>query len=184
MMRKVALAALLLAAPAAAQDVAPSMAPSPGAAEAAAPRPHRAVGITTDLAVEAAQAANHYCATLPKNYRITTLVTDAASVPIVLITQDNGAQITQRIAMGKSQLVAKYKIKSIDAMDRAKTDKAFEAEVAANPLIAVARRGGLPIMLDGQQVGTISVSGTDGHDDECAQVGLDKIKDRLKLIGG
>ena len=41
---------------------------SPSAAEAGAPRPHRAVGITTDLAVEAAMAANKYCAAMPKNY--------------------------------------------------------------------------------------------------------------------
>jgi uncharacterized protein GlcG (DUF336 family) len=34
-----------------------------------------------------------------------------------------------------------------------------------------------------QLVGTINVSGTpDGHDDECALAGLDKIKGKLKLI--
>ena len=55
--------------------------------------------------------------------------------------------------------------------------------LAANPLIVAARPGGNPIMLDGQLVGTISVSGTpDGHDDECALAGLDKIKSKLKLI--
>jgi len=58
-MKKFTLAAtaLVLAAPAFAQEIAPTMAPSPSLAEATAPRPHRAAGITTDLAVEAAKDA-------------------------------------------------------------------------------------------------------------------------------
>ena len=174
-------AALLAAAPAIAQDLSPTMAPPP--ADTAGPRPHRSVGITSDLAVEAAVAANAHCAALPKNYRVTTLVTDAAAVPIALVSYDNGAQITQRIAFGKANLVVKYKMKSSDAVERVKTDTAFKAELAANPLIAAARPGGLPIMMGDQLVGSISVSGTpDGHDDECAQAGLDTIKGKLKLI--
>ena len=182
-------AALMLLAPVAmvpvamAQAIAPTMAPSPSAAEARAPRPHRAVGITTDLAVKAAMAAIDHCAALPKHYRITALVTDSAAVPIALITASNGAQVTQRIAMGKSQLVVKYKMRSTDAVAKAKADPAFAAELAANPLIVAARPGGNPITMNGQFVGTISVSGTpDGHDDECALAGLDTIKGNLKLI--
>jgi uncharacterized protein GlcG (DUF336 family) len=50
-------------------------------------------------------------------------------------------------------------------------------------LIVAARPGGNPILMGDQLVGTISVSGTpDGHDDECAMAGLDKIKGKLKLI--
>ena len=182
-MKKILLgfALLALTVPASGQDLSPTMAPPP--ADITGPRPHRAVGITTALAVEAAMAANDYCAKLPKNYRVTTLVTDSAAVPIALISNDNGAQITQRIAFGKSNLVVKYKMRSSDAVERVKTDAAFKAELAANPLIVAARPGGNPIMLDGQLVGTISVSGTpDGHDDECAMAGLDKIKSKLKLI--
>lgn len=176
-------ASILLAAPAFAQDVAPTMAPSPSPAEVSAPRPHRAVGITTDLAVEAAMASNAHCAALPKNYRVTTLVTDAHAVPIALISYDNAAAVTQRIAMGKAQLVVKYKMRSTDAVQKVKTDKAMADEIAANPLIVAARPGGNPILMNGQLVGTIDVSGTpDGHDDECALAGLDVIKGKLKLI--
>ena len=184
-MKKILLAsaALMLALPAFAQEIAPTMAPSPSGAEASAPRPHRAAGIITEQAVEAAMAANAYCAALPKNYHVTTLVTDSMAVPIALISYDNAAQVTQRIAMGKAQLVVKYKMRSTDAVARAKTDPAFVAELAANPLIVAARPGGNPIMMGGQLVGTINVSGTpDGHDDECALAGLAKIKDQLKLI--
>ena len=182
-MKKVLLACagLVLALPALAQDLSPTMAPPP--ATTTGPRPHRAVGITTDLAVEAAMAAISYCAALPKNYRTTALVTDSMAVPIALISYDNGAQITQRIAFGKANLVVKYKMRSNDAVERAKTDTAFAAELAADPLIKEARPGGNPILMDGQLVGTIEISGTpDGHDDECALAGLAKIKDRLKLI--
>ena len=182
-MKKILLgfAVLALTVPAFGQDLSPTMAPPP--ADITGPRPHRAVGITTDLAVEAAMAANEYCAKLPKNYRVTTLVTDSTAVPIALISSDNGAQITQRIAMGKAQLVVKYKMRSSDAVERVKTDVAFKAELAANPLIVAARPGGNPILMGDQLVGTINVSGTpDGHDDECALAGLDKIKSKLKLI--
>ena len=182
-MKKISLAfaGLLLAVPALAQDLAPSMAPPP--AVTTGPRPHRAVGLTTDLAVEAAMAANAYCAAMPKHYATTALVTDSAAVPIALISYDNGAQITQRIAMGKAQTVVKYKIGSSEVVKRAAADAAFKAELAADPLIVAARPGGLPILMNGMLVGTINISGTpDGHDDECAQAGLDKIKGRLKLI--
>jgi uncharacterized protein GlcG (DUF336 family) len=182
-MKKILLAsaALMLAAPALAQDLSPTMAPPP--ADTSGPRPHRAVGITTDQAVHAAMTANEYCAKLPKNYHVTTLVTDSAAVPIALISYDNGAQITQRIAFGKANLVVKYKMKSSDAVKRTQTDAAFKSELAANPLIMAARPGGLPIMVGDQLVGSINVSGTpDGHDDECAQAGLDTIKDKLTLI--
>ncbi len=104
-------------------------------------------------------------------------------MPIALVTGDNGAAITQRIAMGKAQLVVKYKMASIDAVNKAKTDTAFAAELAANPLIVAARPGGLPIMIGPDLVGTINVSGTpDGHDDDCAKAGLDKIASRLKTF--
>lgn len=176
-------AACLLAAPAFAQEIAPSMGPSPSVAEQTAPRPHRAAGITTALAVEAALASNAYCAAMPKHYRVTTLVTDATGFPIALISDDNAAAITQRIAMGKAQLVVKYHITSTAGVAKAKADPAFAAELAANPLIAVARPGGNPILMGDQFVGTITVSGTpDGHDDDCALAGLAKIKDRLALI--
>lgn len=162
----------------------PTMAPSPSSAETGAkPRPPRAVGITSALAVEAAQTAVEACAALPKNYRVTALVTDSAAVPIALVTGDNGAAITQRIAMGKAQLVVKYKMASSDAVKKAKSDPAFVKELAANPLIVAARPGGLPIMLGGKLVGSIDVSGTpDGHDDECAKAGLDKVRSRLKTF--
>ncbi len=149
----------------------------------ARPRPDRAKGITYDLAVEAAQTAVAACAAMPKNYRVTALVTDSAAVPIALVTGDNGAAITQRIAMGKAQLVVKYKTSSSDAVAKAKTDPAFVAELAANPLIVAARPGGLPILIGSDLVGTISVSGTpDGHDDDCAKAGLDKIAGKLKTF--
>ena len=164
---------------------APTIAPAPTADEMKLPRPPRAAGIITDLAVEAAMAANAYCAAMPKNYHVTTLVTDSAAVPIALISYDNGAAaVTQRIAMTKAQLVVKYKMTSGDAVAKAATDAAFKAELAANPLIIAARPGGNPIMMGDQLVGTIAVSGAPGgdKDDECAMAGLAKIKDKLKLI--
>ena len=41
----------------------------------------------------------------------------------------------------------------------------------------------MPIMMGGELVGIIAVSGTpDGDEDECVRAGMAKIKDRLTLI--
>jgi uncharacterized protein GlcG (DUF336 family) len=187
-MKKLLIAAGLFAATAAAAQTMstplPTMAASPSPAEVSAqPRPPRAPGITYDLAVEAAQAAVAACAAMPKNYRTTALVTDSVGVPIALVSGDNAAAITQRIAMGKAQLVVKYRMASSDAVTKARTDKAFADELAANPMIVAARPGGLPIMMGSSFVGSIEISGTpDGHDDDCAKAGLAKIQDRLKTF--
>jgi len=115
-MKKMWLAAtaMLIAAPAVAQapaaNPAPTIAPAPSPDEMKLPRPARARGIPTALAIEAAQAANANC--LSTTYKTTTLVADSAGVPIVVISNDGAAAITQRIAMTKAQAVLKYKMSS------------------------------------------------------------------------
>ena len=175
------IAALLSVGPVLADtNPAPTITPPPTPDELKQPRPPRARGINTELAIEAAVAANAACAA--NNYKTTALITDSAGVPIVLISNDGAAAITQRIAMSKAQATLKYGISSGEVAAKAAADTAFAAEVKANPLIGTARRGALPIKAGSEQIGTFAVSGAPGgdKDEACALAGLAKIQSRIK----
>jgi uncharacterized protein GlcG (DUF336 family) len=182
-MKKFLLAAssLLIAMPAFAQmNPAPTIAPAPTADEMKLPRPPRAHGIPTALAVEGAVEANRVC--IGNTYKTTALITDSAGVPIVVISNDGAAAVTQRIAMSKVQAVLKYKMTSGEVAAKAAADPAFKAEIAANPLIDTARQGAVPIMAGSELVGVFAVSGAPGGDKDevCVRAGLAKIQDRVK----
>jgi uncharacterized protein GlcG (DUF336 family) len=183
-MRKLVLAgvSLAFAMPAMAQPMnpAPTIAPPPTADEMKLPRPARAHGIPTALAIEAAVEANRVC--LGNTYKTTAMITDSAGVPIVVISNDGAAAITQRIAMSKVQAVMKYHMTSGEVAAKAKADPAFAAEVKANPLIETARQGAVPIMAGGRMVGVFAVSGAPGGDKDevCVRAGLAKIQNRIQ----
>jgi len=158
----------------------PTMALPPSAEEARAPRAPRALGIPTALAIEAAQTAIATC--LLTNFKVTALVVDAAGVPITMISGDGAAAITQRIAMGKAQTVIKYKMTSGAAAAKASADSSFMAQLAADPQVGPPRQGAIPIVVGGQMIGAIAVSGAPGgdRDEPCALAGSARIQNRLK----
>ena len=104
--------ALVVAGPAIAQ----SILPPPSAEEGRAPRPPRARGIPTALAVEAAQTAIAMCAS--QGLKVTALVIDSEGIPIALISGDGAAAITQRIASGKATTALKMRMTSGEAGER------------------------------------------------------------------
>jgi len=160
-------AALLVAGPALAQTILPN----PSNDEARAPRPDRARGIPTALAIEAAETAN---ATCRKNGNITTtIVVDSQNVPIVLVSDDGAKAITQRIAAGKAAIALKTKGAS---------GAAAKGDPAAIAGLGPARPGGFPILAGSDVVGAIAVSGspTGQADEVCAKAALARIQDRVK----
>jgi len=184
-MKKLLLAsvALMLAVPvvqAQPANPAPTIAPAPTPEEMKQPRPARAHGIPTALAIEAAVEANNVC--LGNTYKTTSMIADSAGVPIVIISNDGAAAITQRIAMTKIQAAMKYNMTSGEVAAKANADAAFKAEIAANPLIETARQGAIPIMAGANRVGFFSVSGAPGGDKDevCARAGLAKIQSRVQ----
>ena len=185
-MKKILLAvtSLALAMPAmqvmAQVNPAPTIAPAPTPEEFKLPRPPRAKGISTALAIEAAQAANASCQA--STYKTTALITDSAGVPIVVISNDGAAAITHRRALPTAQAVLKSKLSSGEVLAKLGTDAALAAEIKANPLIETARPGAYPIMAGSEMVGIISVSGAPGGDKDevCSKAGIAKIQDRVK----
>ena len=172
MIKKTLLAAavLLTAAPALAQ--APAAAPP-------APPPPRARGPALNLAVEMAMAAIANCAST--NYNTTALVTDSAGVTVAMLSSEKAAARTQMIAGTKIAIVMKYKVPSLDIVERVKTDAALDAAIKADPAIGAARGGAIPIMVGGTMIGAIAVSGAPGGDKDavCSQAGIDKVQSRL-----
>lgn len=167
--------ALLIATPAIAQTILPA----PSAEEGRAPRPPRARGISTALAVEAAESAIATCTA--QGLKVTALVIDSEAVPIALVSGDGAAAITQRIASGKATTALKMKMTSGEAVERAKTDQAFLAQLMADPAMGTPRQGGVPIMAGSDIVGAIAVSGapSGAQDEPCAKAGLAKVQDRI-----
>lgn len=172
-MKKILIAAAILAAtPVLAQPI-PTILPNPTQAEGTAPRPERGRGIPTALAIEAATAANDTCKT---NGNITTtVVVDSEGTPIVVISNDGARAITQRIAQGKAMIALKTKGASDPAI-------AGKVDAAITGPLGVARPGGFPLMAGADVVGAIAVSGApSGQADEvCARAALAKIQARIK----
>lgn len=152
---------------------------SPTVEEQRAPRTPRARGIPTALAVEADQAAIATCAA--QGLKVTALTIDSEGVPIALISGDGAATVTQRIASGKAEVALKMKMTSGEAVERAKTDQAFMAQLMGDPAMGMPRKGGVPIIAGGEVIGAIAVSGAPSgdQDEPCAKAGLAKIQDRL-----
>jgi uncharacterized protein GlcG (DUF336 family) len=170
-MKKILIAAAVLAAtPVLAQPII-TMQPNPTQAEGTAPRPKRERGIPTALAVEAAMLSNSTCQT--NGTLVTTIVVDSVGEPIAMISNDGAATITQRIAMGKAQYSITTKLPSIEGSKAA-------PDVVAK--LGPARPGGVPIMVGNDLVGAIAASGspTGQADEVCVRAGLAKIQDRLK----
>lgn len=154
--------------------------PNPTAAEASAPRPPRARGISADLAIEAAQTAIARCR--DDGFKVTVLVVDSDAVPIAMISGDGAAAITQRIAMGKAVISVRTKMSSGEAAAKAKADSAFNTMLSSDASLGVARPGGVVIQVGNDIVGALAVSGTPSgdKDESCARAGLAKIESRLK----
>ena len=170
-MKKILIAAAVLAtAPAFAQPIV-TIQSNPTAAEASAPRPARARGIPTALAIEAAQISNATC--LTNGTKVTTVVVDSVGEPIVIISGDGAATITQRIAQGKAMIALKTKGPSADG---AKADPAIMAS------LGVPRPGGQPLMAGTEVIGAIAASGSPSGaaDDVCVKAAIAKIQDRIK----
>lgn len=143
------------------------------------PSPPRAKGTAAALAVEAAQSALADC--MSKTYKVAALAVDSAGVPVAMMSQDGAAARTQDIAKSKIATVMKYKVASGVIVERAKTDTALADALKADPAIGQARQGAVPIMVKGEMIGAMAVSGTPGgdKDEACVMTGLAKVQARL-----
>lgn len=147
---------------------------TPSNEAAQAPRPVRDKGPALAPALIAAQTAVEACAA--RGYQVTAVVVDSAGLPVVLLSGNGAAAITQSIAMGKAVSSLRNGKPSGALAAEARTNQELAARLAADPQQGPQRPGGLPIMAGSAVIGAIAVSGApDGNwDADCAQAGLNK----------
>lgn len=152
----------------------------PDDTESALPRPNRARGVPVALAVQAAQSTLSTCEAAGSS-DVTVVIVDSQGVPTIMLSAANSATIAQRMAMGKAYTALKTQMPSAEAMEKAKTDPAFAARMAADPLVGTLRAGGIPIKVGNDVIGAIGVSGgkSTKQVEICARTALDGIRPQL-----
>lgn len=150
-----------------------------GAAFAQSPASAPAVSPSTDLALEAVQAAMATCNAM--GFKVAAGVFDAAVHPVALLTANGAMPISPDAATRKAFVTLYTKQSSGAAAERVKGDRVFERELTATGK-ALPVKGALPILVGGEVIGAISVAGAPRPgdiDEQCARAGLDKIASRL-----
>ena len=159
--RLVAVAALLLAVPARAQD--------------------GLIGyksLSPDLALELARAALGACR--GRGFQVTVAVVDRFGVTQVVLRDRFAGPHTVPTATGKAWTAVSFRTATGELA--AQTQAGAQSGIRALPGV-VAVGGGLTIEAGGSTVGGVGVSGAPGGeaDEACASAGIDAVKDRLEF---
>lgn len=141
--------------------------------------------LTYEIALEAAQAAIATCKAAGNH--ISVSVMNSSGMELVLIHDQLGSIHGAYSAHAKAYTVLSYSYSSHETTTSQITDRitkspAAVARIAGIPGLLLAA-GGVLIKFGDETVGAIGVGGSSGGikvgDEECAQAGIDKIKDRL-----
>ena len=143
------------------------------------PPPAPARGPALELALEAARSAVENCTA--RQQKVSVSVVDSAGVLKALLAAD-GAH-ARGVASSTSKALTALAFNSATAAlgEKAKTDPALAARIAANPAFN-ARGGGVTISVGGALIGAIGVGGARGSDidEACALAGLAQVQSRLQ----
>ena len=144
-------------------------------AHAQAVRTERTISLA--LAGEAAMAAVADCAA--KGYFVTAAVVDRAAQLKAMARGDNAGPHTVDSSRRKAYTAASLRVPTTALLELSQKNPgaANLGQIDGFMLIG----GGLPIRVGNEVIGGIGVGGAPGGhlDDQCAQAGIDKIKDRL-----
>ena len=133
----------------------------------------RAEGPSLAVATRLAVAAFEACKA--KGGFVSVLVADSVGTPIVLLSGDGAGERSQLITHTKVHTVVKYRMSSTEVARKAQNDPKLAKELAENPNIGQARSGGLPLLVDGELIGALAVSGFTGEDENCGREALAKV---------
>ena len=134
-------------------------------------------GPPMDLALEAAKAIVQAC----KGFHVGVSVIDSAGTPKLYYIPDGTDGSHAYTGFRKAYTALSFKMPTSQVTALAKSDAAAIAKIKADPNL-LSWAGGVPLTVGDQIVGAIGVSGAEpsSTDEECALVGIDKIKARLK----
>lgn len=136
---------------------------------------HKDLSLAAALAI-ATGAADHCKA---QGYAVSAAVVGREGQIIVQLRGDGSPPHSIENSYRRAYTALTYRRPSRDVEKRVRDDP-------ADPLVhldhVMPAQGGLPVMLDGDTLGAVAVSGAPGgdRDEACAQAGLDKARDLLK----
>ena len=139
--------------------------------------PPPAANPSIDLALKAAQAIAAAC----KQYPMSLAVVDSEGVAKLVWVPDNSNAWHGYSAVRKAYTAVTFRSDTSKVIKQAATDPAVMDRFKADPNLT-RQSGGLVLMVGDKVVGAIGVSGAEpgGHDEECALVGRERIKNDLK----
>lgn len=94
------------------------------------------------------------------SWNLTIVVADHAGVPVMMHRMDGASARTYEIAMAKAKVVTETGLYSGEYGRRLEAGEIEEIEGGIH------YAGGVPVMLDGEQIGAITASGARGSEDE------------------
>jgi len=133
--------------------------------------------ISYSIAKTIAEGAIEACAA--KGYGTSAVVVDRDGETLAAIRGDNASPHTLENARRKAYTAMTFKQPTAEyARKLNEGNTTIRQQVTLPNVIAIP--GGLPIKVDDQVIGGVGVSGSPGVDDDCANAGLEKVKDELK----
>lgn len=134
--------------------------------------------ISLDLANQIAAAAVASCAA--GGYAVTATVVDRMGVVRSTQRADNAGPHTLASAQPKAFTAASFKANTSALMESSQKNPGGANLVYISGILLLA--GGVPIRVGNEVIGGVGVGGAPGGhlDEQCAQAGIDKVKDLLK----
>lgn len=114
-----------------------------------------------------------------RGWNTSAVVVDRAGDTIVAMRGDNASPHTMENARRKAYTARTFRTTTAEYAKRyADHNPVVMQQVTLPNVIAIP--GGVPIKVGEEVIGGVGLSGSPGKDDECVQVGLDKVKEQLK----
>ncbi len=137
----------------------------------------KAAYLPLDLAERLARAAIDQCR--KDGWQVGVVVVDAAGVPRTLLRDDKAGPHTVETAAGKAYTAASLGFPSGHMAQVSVNDPAMAAIRHMHPKMVILG-GGLPLIVGGERVGAIGISGAPGSklDEACAQAAIEKLLGR------
>ena len=142
--------------------------------------------LSLDLSMTMAQTSLEWCRA--KSYKCAVAVIGSTGRPIVILEDDGASLHRFEVVQKKAYTALVYKRSSRDVVEgwskaMAKGVPLAEGTAPTPPVEGtIAMGGGLPVVVGGEVIGAIAVSGAPGWpaDEAAAKAGLDKVADKLK----
>jgi uncharacterized protein GlcG (DUF336 family) len=136
---------------------------------------HRDLSLTT--AVTIATAAADHCKA--QGYTVSVAVVGREAQLLVHLRGDGSPPHTMENSYRRAYTALTFRRPSVEVEKRIRSDPGDQLGRLAQVMAA---QGGLPIVVGGDTIGAVAVSGAPGgeKDEACAKAGLDKAADQLK----